>query len=67
MTPRGMHSLPVTLEMRETANGETFECFLAVDGEPVYGEGGVGAFLVKPTPPQALAAAIRVAAILVRV
>lgn len=64
---RGIHSLPVTLEMRQTANRETFECFLAVDGEPVYGDAGVGAFLTNPTPPQALAAAIRLAgAILVR-
>lgn len=56
-----MEGLPVELQMRTCANGETVECFLTVGGRPVYGPGGVGAFVSKPTPQEALRAALRVA------
>lgn len=49
----------VGLEMRTCANGETKECFLTLDGKPVYGPRDVGVFLDNPTPEQALCAALR--------
>lgn len=55
-----MTALPVTLEMRDCANGETVECFFAVDGQPIYGPSGVGAFLTKPSLEEAFLAALRV-------
>jgi hypothetical protein len=52
------YELPLTLEIRECANGETAECFLSVDGEPVYGPSGTGVFLTTPSVPDALRAAL---------
>lgn len=51
---------PIVLVQNTTANGDA-ECFLKVGDTPVFGPGGVGAFLTKPTPDAALRAALRVA------
>lgn len=53
------YELPLALVISECANGETVECFLTVDGEPVYGPSETGAFLSSPSVPDALRAALR--------
>jgi hypothetical protein len=52
---------PLSLVVRNCANGETKECFLEINGQPIYGSAGVGAFISNPTPEQALRAALRIA------
>lgn len=50
---------PVTLVMNPTANGETVECFLEVDGRPVYPNETVGVFMRRPSPSEALKAVVQ--------
>lgn len=49
-------SYPIMLESRATANGETVEWFLTVDGAPVYpaGNANVGVFTTESDPVRAL-------------
>lgn len=56
-----MSEIPVVLVQNTTANGESVECFLKVGDSSVFGPGGVGTFLTKPTPDEALRAALRLA------
>lgn len=56
-----MSETPIVLVQNTTANGESVECFLKVGDTAVFGSDRVGAFLFKPTPDEALCAALQVA------
>jgi hypothetical protein len=52
---------PISLVVRNCANGETKECFLEINGQPIFSSAGCGAFITNPTPDAALRAALKIA------